>query len=67
MLDRILKVSSHQAYMIYDDGRVVGLYSDVNVDDIIAIVLLPPGRSVTMAVYLASEEDTQVTKMPEAA
>jgi hypothetical protein len=63
MLDRILKVSKHQAYMIFQDGRVVGLYSSDNVDDIIAIVLLPPGRSVTMASWLGSVEDTHVLKV----
>jgi hypothetical protein len=62
MLDRILKVNRHQAYMIFDDGRIVGLYSSDNVDDIIAIVLLPAGRSVTMASWLGSVEDTQVLK-----
>lgn len=63
MLDRIIKVSRHQAYMIFGDGRVVGLYSDVNVDDIIAIVLLPAGKSVTMSSWLGSVEDTHVVKV----
>jgi len=60
MLDRIIKISRHQAYCIYNNGRVVGLYSDVNVDDIIAIVLLPTYKSVTMASWSSSLDNTQV-------
>jgi len=59
MLDRILKVSKHQAYMIFDDGRIVGLYSDVDVDRIIEIVC--PNR------YIELDEDTQVIELPIAA
>lgn len=59
MLDRILKVSKHQAYMIFDDGRVIGLYSDVDVDRIIEIVL--PHR------FIEVDEDTQVIELPIAA
>lgn len=64
MLDRILKVNQHQAYMIFDSGRVIGLYSDVNVDDIIAIVLQPLNSNiVSMKQWLSSKEDTQVLKV----
>lgn len=41
MLDKIILINKYEAHIIYQDGRVVTLSSDVNVLDIIEIVIAP--------------------------
>lgn len=58
MLDKIFKFNKNQAYLIYQDGRIVSLYSSSNVDDIILTMILPTFYDGTMPSYCKSLEDT---------
>lgn len=68
MLDRIVIASQHQAYMVYDDGRIVSLTSDVDVRRMIYIMLEPIECSDNVSPYQSeSLEDTQVTEITKIA
>lgn len=58
MLDKIMKINNHQAYMIYDDGRIVSLYSGTDVNEIIMIIVSPFNYDMDMQTYCRSLDDT---------
>lgn len=58
MLDKIIKVNNNQAHLIYTDGRIIGLVSDKNVDDLIMVMILPYRCNGNLKTYLSSIDDT---------
>lgn len=58
MLDKVIKISNKQAYLIYDDGRVVSLWSDTDVNEIINIMLRPLNYSGDFETHCRSMDDT---------
>ncbi len=64
MLDKIVKVNKNQAYLIYTDGRIVGLSSDKDVDDLIMLMILPINSGGDLKLYLNSLEETMSIDNP---
>ena len=58
MLDKLIKVNKNQAYLIYDDGTMIGLYSDKDVNDIIMTIVVPQFYDGNFNSYCRSLEDT---------
>ena len=58
MLDRILKISKHEAWMIFTNRSPIRLSSDVDVDKIIEIVMNDDSEVL---------EDTQVIELDDVA
>ena len=58
MLDKVIRVSKHQAYLIYTDGRIVGLSSDRDVDELIMLMILPINTNGDLKLYINSMQDT---------
>lgn len=58
MLDKIVKLNNNDAYMIYEDGRVVTLHSNTNVNSLILTMLLPYSYEESFESYCRSLEDT---------
>lgn len=67
MIDKIIKISKHKAFIIYTNRVPIELNSDEDVTNIIDIALSPIGYEDNVIRITGDEEDTVSIAVPDAA